>query len=140
MDSLLIRTEKAKFTYYDTAGQDKYKAIVSSYYKGSDGCILVYDVSSGQSFEEMAYYYNTVKETIPDCLIYIVGCKADLDRQVSEETVYKYYKGYRHEVTSAKKNENVQEVFHALEQELLEIKKKENQDVKKVNRQLVNRK
>lgn len=78
VDSLVIKTDKAKFTYYDTAGQDKYKAIVSSYYKGSDGCILAYDVSSTKSFDDMAYYYNMVKQTIPDCLIYVVGCKGDL--------------------------------------------------------------
>jgi hypothetical protein len=62
----------------------------------------------------MGSYYNTVKEVVPDCLIYVVGCKADLERNVSDETVYKYYKGYRHELTSAKKNENVQEMFHCL--------------------------
>lgn len=44
----------------------------------------------------MAYYYNIVKEKIPEALIYIVGCKSDLERQVSEDTVFKYYKGYRH--------------------------------------------
>lgn len=54
VDSFVIKTPKAKFSYYDTAGQDRYKAIVSSYYKGSDACILVYDVSSQKSFEEMA--------------------------------------------------------------------------------------
>lgn len=57
-----------------------------------------------------------MKENIPDCLMYLVGCKADLERQVSDETVYKYYKGYRHELTSAKKNENIQEMFKALEE------------------------
>ena len=61
VDSLIIKTPKAKFSYYDTAGQDRYKSIVSSYYKGSDACLLVYDVNSIKSFEEMAYYYNTVK-------------------------------------------------------------------------------
>lgn len=48
--------------------------------------------------------------------MYLVGCKADLERQVSDETIYKYYKGYRHELTSAKKNENIQEMFKALEE------------------------
>ena len=51
VDSLIIKTSKAKFRYYDTAGQDRYKAIVSSYYKGSDACILVYDVNSSKSFD-----------------------------------------------------------------------------------------
>lgn len=63
----------------------------------------------------MASYYNTVKEVVPDCLIYIVGCKSDLEKVISEETVYKYYKGYKHELTSAKKNENVKELFSNLQ-------------------------
>lgn len=54
VDSFVIKTPKAKFSYYDTAGQDRYKAIVSSYYRGSDAVLLVYDVSSQQSFEDMS--------------------------------------------------------------------------------------
>ena len=50
VDSLIIKTTKAKYSYYDTAGQDKYKAIVTSYYRGSDACVLVYDASSIKSF------------------------------------------------------------------------------------------
>lgn len=50
VDSLIIKTKQAKFSYYDTAGQDKYEAIVSSYFRGSDACILTYDVSSIKSF------------------------------------------------------------------------------------------
>ena len=51
VDSLIIKNKEAKYSYYDTAGQDKYKAIVSSYYRGSDACILVYDTNSLKSFD-----------------------------------------------------------------------------------------
>lgn len=51
VDSHVVRTSKAKFRFYDTAGQDMYRAIVDSYYRGSDACIIVYDVSSLDSFE-----------------------------------------------------------------------------------------
>jgi len=44
-----------------------------------------------------------------------VGCKSDLGSQVSEQTVYKYYKGYRHQVTSSKNNQNIIQTFKALE-------------------------
>jgi GTPase SAR1 family protein len=77
VDNFIIKAKYAKFAYYDTTGQEKYRSIVSSYYRNSDACLLVYDVNSSESFEEMAFYYNTVKEQLPDCLIYIVGCKSD---------------------------------------------------------------
>lgn len=51
VDSLAIKRDNAKFLYYDTAGQDRYKSIVSSYFQGSDACLLVYDISSNKSFE-----------------------------------------------------------------------------------------
>ncbi len=47
--------------YYDTAGQDKFRAIVNTYYRGSDACIIVYDSNSMESYEEISYYYNKVK-------------------------------------------------------------------------------
>lgn len=55
----------------------------------------------------MAYYYNIIKENIPDSIIYVVGCKGDLEHRVSPDSIFKYYKGYRHEITSAKSNTNV---------------------------------
>ena len=45
VDNHVVVRKRAKFTYFDTAGQDAYRAIVSSFYRGSDACIIVYDVS-----------------------------------------------------------------------------------------------
>jgi GTPase SAR1 family protein len=33
----------------DTAGQERYRSIASSYYKGSDGCFLVFDLTEENS-------------------------------------------------------------------------------------------
>ena len=43
---------------YDTAGQEKFKAITESYYKKADCCLLVYDITNRKSFEECKDYYN----------------------------------------------------------------------------------
>ena len=53
VDFLQINRSKAVYKYYDTAGQDKYRAIVKSYYRDSDACIIAYDTSSISSFEEV---------------------------------------------------------------------------------------
>lgn len=34
---------------WDTAGQEKFRALTSTYYKGSQGCLCVYDISSKES-------------------------------------------------------------------------------------------
>ena len=38
---------------WDTAGQDRYKAITSAYYRAAVGAILVYDVSKRSSFDSL---------------------------------------------------------------------------------------
>ncbi len=85
--------------------------MVSFCYKGSDACIIVYDVSSFKSFEEISYYYNQVKENTPDSLLYLFGCKADLEKKVLEDDVGKKYKGIKHFMTSAKTDQGVKEAF-----------------------------
>ena len=61
VDSHVVRNSKAKFRFYDTAGQDMYRAIVDSFYRGSDACIIAYDISSPDSFSEIGFYYNKIK-------------------------------------------------------------------------------
>lgn len=50
VDSHDVTHSNARFKYYDTAGQDRYKAIVDSYYRGSDACIIAYDISNQNTF------------------------------------------------------------------------------------------
>ena len=53
-----IRTTEAngsvvKLQMWDTAGQEKFKTIVSAYYKGAHGIILVYDITDRRSFMDL---------------------------------------------------------------------------------------
>ena len=42
-----------KAQIWDTAGQERYKAISSAYYRRAKGVILVYDVTSRETFEDL---------------------------------------------------------------------------------------
>ena len=47
-----------KFEIYDTAGQQKYRALAKVFYKiETDACILVYDITKKQSFEELKNFW-----------------------------------------------------------------------------------
>ena len=50
VDTFEFKRPEAIFKYYDTAGQDKFRSIVDSFYRGSDACIIAYDVTSQKSF------------------------------------------------------------------------------------------
>ena len=55
-----------RFEIWDTAGQEKYRSLTQIFYKDSQIAILVYDITSEESFEEIEkYWYQQLKECAP---------------------------------------------------------------------------
>ena len=46
----------------DTAGQERYRSLNKSYYNRADGCLLVYDITSKDSFKELEYFLNDIND------------------------------------------------------------------------------
>lgn len=46
---------------WDTAGQENFHKITTSYYKGAQGIMLVYDVSDQKSFDNVEYWIKNIK-------------------------------------------------------------------------------
>lgn len=58
--------QSLKFQIWDTAGQEKFRALAKVFYKNAAACILVYDITNRKSFEEIkAYWMNEVKNNAP---------------------------------------------------------------------------
>lgn len=73
----------------DTAGQEEYSAMREQYMRTGEGFLLVYSITSRQSFEEIMTFQQQIlrvkdKDYFP---IIVVGNKCDLDadRQVSKQ-------------------------------------------------------
>ena len=45
--------QKVTLTIWDTAGQERFQSLGKAFYRGSDSCILVYDVTDRNSFDEL---------------------------------------------------------------------------------------
>ena len=64
---------------WDTAGQEKYRALTKFFYKNADCVVLGYDITSKSSFEEIKYYWiSDIKSECNPKLMYLIGCKTDL--------------------------------------------------------------
>ena len=127
--SYKINDKIFKIEMWDTAGQERYKSITSAYYKGAKGALLVYDVTSAQSFENIDKWYNEIKEkTNKDIKLILIGNKIDLKESKVVDTDNALVKAKTWGIplmeTSAKSAQNVKEAFHDLLKEMyLEMNK-----------------
>jgi len=85
----VIDDEVALLDVLDTAGQEEYSAMREQYMRTGEGFLLVYSITSRQSFEEILTFQQQIlrvkdKDYFP---IIIVGNKCDLDseREVSRQ-------------------------------------------------------
>ena len=69
-------------TQWDTAGQERFQTIITAYYQGAQGIILVYSVTNQESFEHICLWAVEVKEHgTSDVKTILVGNKIDLHDQ-----------------------------------------------------------
>jgi len=76
-----------KLQMWDTAGQERFRTITSAYYRAADGVVIVYDVTSRRSFDEIgAWMAELVKHDAARLPVLLVGNKSDRrDRAVSAD-------------------------------------------------------
>ena len=112
-----------KLQIWDTAGQERFRTITKTYYKGAHGIILTYDVTDQNSFKNIRNWIKQIEANAQTnvCKV-LVGNKCDKpDRVVTEEEGKKLAEDFKMSFfeTSAKTNQNVNEVFNFLTQEIL---------------------
>ena len=62
----------------DTAGQERFRTITSSYYRGAQGIILVYDVANRESFDALPKWFSELETYVSSAVVkIIVGNKVD---------------------------------------------------------------
>jgi Ras-related protein Rab-18 len=59
--TIQLGAKRINLTIWDTAGQEKFRSLTSSYYRGTQGIILVYDVSSRESFQHLSVWLNEIE-------------------------------------------------------------------------------
>jgi len=112
-----------KFEIWDTAGQERYHSLAPMYYRGAAAAIVVYDITSQESFHRAKSWVKELqRQGSPDVVIALAGNKIDRDeeREVGAADAKQYADDnslYFIE-TSAKTNVNVRELFLAIARQL----------------------
>jgi len=136
---IMIDNALVTLQIWDTAGQERFQSLGPAFYRGSDACILVYDVTSTQSFESLSKWKSDFlvqsHTADPDHLPFIVlGNKSDLEdqRAITSRKATQWCESngnmYYCE-TSAKEATNVDQAFSVVAKKAMEKAKSENEDI-----------
>ena len=75
-----------KLQMWDSAGLERYRALIPSYVRGASIIFIVYDISSKESFNNLTTWINFIKQINTDnSLVVLCGNKIDLERKVLTE-------------------------------------------------------
>ncbi|CAN4114984.1 unnamed protein product [Withania somnifera] len=112
-----------KFEIWDTAGQERYAALAPLYYRGAAVAVVVYDITSPESFAKAQYWVKELqKHGSPDIVMALVGNKADLDEKrevMTQDGIECAEKnGMFFLETSAKTADNINQLFEELQRSL----------------------
>lgn len=123
--TLEIRNKIVKLQIWDTAGQESFRSITRSYFRGAIGAILTFDITNRESFTQLNSFIEETSSCASQNLVLIlVGNKSDLDasREVSKDEAESFAsaQGLIYIETSAKTSDNVDLCFMTLAEQVLE--------------------
>ncbi|CAO3677754.1 unnamed protein product [Umbelopsis vinacea] len=120
---------KVRLQIWDTAGQERFRAMAPMYYRGAHAAILVYDITSEESFQDMSSWVEELKKNMTeDLVIHVVGNKLDLantHRAVPLRRTQEYVARalgsdcHTHEVSAKEDDGAIEELFLQITQTLV---------------------
>ena len=125
--TVTIKDKEIKLKIWDTAGQERYCNITSHIYKDADGIILVFDVTSEDSFNQITDWMEQIKNNVSkeEINLILIGNKCDLEErmvekergeEMAEKLKIKYYE------TSALTGQGINEAFEGLAKQIFKNK------------------
>ncbi|RKP15368.1 P-loop containing nucleoside triphosphate hydrolase protein, partial [Piptocephalis cylindrospora] len=133
---ITVDNTKVRLQIWDTAGQERFRSMAPIYYRGANAAIIVYDITSEESFQEMHLWIEELQRNMSeDLVLAVVGSKLDLapnSRAISFSRVESYIKdrfgpkaltdgsvAVCAEVSS-KDDLGVEDIFHHVTQQLVD--------------------
>ncbi len=102
-----------KLHMWDTAGQEQFRSIIASYYRGIAGVVLMYDVTERQTFERLRWWRKEIEANSrsgDSPRVIVVGNKVDKDKRavsVEEAKEWARQNGMLYHETSGRTGEGI---------------------------------
>ncbi|XP_033747690.1 ras-related protein Rab-3C-like isoform X3 [Pecten maximus] len=115
-----MRRNSSNIDHQAMAGQERYRSLTSSYYRGTHGCLILFDVTKGHTFESVQSWYSDLEAycTSPEMISTIlVGNNCDSEeREIPKEKAEKLAEhiGIPYMEVYSDNSHTVSDVFEAL--------------------------
>jgi Ras-related protein Rab-1A len=124
--TLDIEEKNVKLQIWDTAGQDRFRNITASYYRGAAGIAIVYDITEPESFNNInSWLIEVEKNASKNVYKILIGNKCDLEekRKIPFEQGKEFAEthGMKFFETSAKNAHNVEQAFVTMTKEIIKL-------------------
>lgn len=127
-------------TIWDTSGSEKYRSLTKSYFRDAQGILLMYDISSRDTFLSLSKWIKDIKDNIDiqKCVIYLVGNKNDKERKTNIEEGEEASKeiGAHYYEVSAKEGVNIELLFDKLTRDMIKKAQEEEGEKKEQKKNL----
>ncbi|KAA8541812.1 hypothetical protein F0562_022964 [Nyssa sinensis] len=116
---LSVSEATVKFDIWDTAGQERYHSLAPMYYRGAAAAVVVYDISSMDTFIRAKKWVQELKKQgNPNLVMALVANKSDLEQnrevQTEEGEQFSQENGMFFIEASAKTSLNINELFYEI--------------------------
>ena len=81
---MFVDTRRRSIRVWDTAGAERFRSVMSLYYRGADYCVLVFDASRRLGMRSVREWTTEVRKHAPKCHIFLVGNKIDRGQQACD--------------------------------------------------------
>ena len=121
-----VNDKRVKLQIWDTAGQEQFHSVASSYYRNAHGIMLIYDITSAESFIHVSKWANNISSNAPTNVAQVLlGNKSDMaenkrviemdrGKTLAEELNMPFLE------TSAKTDTNIDVAFELITQLIME--------------------
>ena len=108
---------------FDTAGQERYRSITRSFYRGSHVVLVVFDMTDRTTMDALRQWFEELEDYIPDSRKIIVGTKCDLELKVdlAEASKFAECMGAEFVETSAKNGYGIEDLLTLIGKSIFEI-------------------
>jgi small GTP-binding protein len=113
--TFMLHETEVTLLLWDTAGEERFRSVAPSLLRGSNGLILVYDLTQPKSFEELTIYLEMFLDTVAvdplhELPVLVLGNKCDIANEVispaQAQTWCQKNRVVHHFLVSAKTGEN----------------------------------